>query len=131
MSPHLLVVDDEPNIVELLSASLRFAGYDVTTAENPLRALELQEKGHEFDIIVSDIEMPEMSGFEFVEKVRGNGGAWKSTPMVALTSHATKNDIERGMQLGFTKYVAKFDRDTLLSTLSQTLAEERHKGEAA
>jgi len=121
----VLVVDDSPFFRNMLSPLLSVAGYDVTTAENPKRALELAEKGQFFDIIVSDIEMPEMSGFEFVEAVRKQG-PWQNTPMVALSSHATKNDIERGMSLGFTKYVAKFDRDTLLNAISSTLAEQRH-----
>lgn len=122
----VLIVDDSPFFRNMLTPLLSVAGYEVTAAENPKRALELAEKGAYFDIIVSDIEMPEMSGFEFVEAVRKNDGPWQKTPMVALTSHATKNDIERGMQLGFTKYVAKFDRDTLLSAISATLAEQRH-----
>ncbi len=128
----VLVVDDSPFFRNMLTPLLSVAGYEVTTAENPLRALELQERGAHFDIIISDIEMPEMSGFEFAQKVR-DGGKWKETPMVALSSHATKNDIDKGMSVGFTKYVAKFDRDTLLSTLSQTLAEQRtlNKSEAA
>ncbi len=127
----VLLVDDSPFFRNMLSPLLSVAGYDVTTAENPIRALELQEKGKEFDVIISDIEMPEMSGYEFVEKVRKQQGAWQATPMVALTSHATKNDIERGMALGFTRYVAKFDRDTLLTTLSQTLAEQRNAEKVA
>lgn len=122
----VLIVDDSPFFRNMLTPLLSVAGYDVTTAENPKRALELAEKGQYFDVIVSDIEMPEMSGFEFVETIRKNTGPWQKTPMVALTSHATKNDIERGMSLGFTKYVAKFDRDTLLSAISTTLAEQRH-----
>jgi len=71
--------------------------------------------------------MPEMSGFEFAEQVKKNNGAWKDIPMVALTSHATARDMERGSEVGFIKYVAKFDRDVLLNTLSQTLAEQRQQ----
>ncbi|MBP9050846.1 MAG: response regulator, partial [Alphaproteobacteria bacterium] len=81
----------------------------------------LSEKGEQFDLIISDIEMPDMNGFEFAEKIR-SGGAWQDTPMLALTSHATPQDIDHGMKVGFNKYVAKFDRETLLSALSQTLA---------
>ncbi|HEY8964626.1 MAG TPA: hybrid sensor histidine kinase/response regulator [Alphaproteobacteria bacterium] len=127
----VLVVDDSPFFRNMLSPLLSVAGYDVKTAENPLRALEMQEKGEHFDIIISDIEMPEMNGFEFAEKVKHSDCAWKNTPMVALTSHATQHDIERGQQVGFTKHVAKFDRDTLLSTLSQTLAEQRQERKSA
>jgi len=122
-SRRILVVDDSPFFRNMLAPLLSVAGYDVKTAENPLRALEMQDKGECFDVIISDIEMPEMNGFEFAEKIKTANGAWKNTPMVALTSHATAHDIERGTQVGFSKYVAKFDRNVLLSTLSQTLAE--------
>jgi len=123
-SKRVLVVDDSPFFRNMLSPLLSVAGYEVMTAENPIRALEYQEQGHEFDIIISDIEMPEMTGFEFAERIKSQG-RWKDTPLVALTSHATQRDIERGQQVGFTKYVAKFDRDTLLNTLTETLAEKR------
>ena len=72
--------------------------------------------------------MPDMDGFEFAEKVK-QGSNWQDTPMVALTSHATPQDIERGKTVGFNKYIAKFDRDTLLNTISQTLSEQA--GEAS
>lgn len=121
----VLIVDDSPFFRNMLTPLLSVAGYEVTAAENPIQALELQEQGEEFDVIISDIEMPEMSGFEFAQTVRKQG-RWMHTPMVALTSHATQNDIDRGHEVGFSKYVAKFDRDTLLTTLSQTLAEHRH-----
>jgi two-component system, chemotaxis family, sensor kinase CheA len=101
---------------------LKVAGYNVTTLENPLQALEMREDGAEFDIIVSDIEMPQMNGFEFAQKVREDSSLWKNTPMVALTSHATQQDIDHGKNVGFSRYIAKFDRDTLLNTLSETLA---------
>jgi two-component system chemotaxis sensor kinase CheA len=69
--------------------------------------------------------MPEMDGFTFAEKVRADT-QWQNTPMVALTSHATPQDIDRGYAAGFSKYIAKFDRETILNTLSQTIAEQ-HK----
>ena len=62
-----------------------------------------------------------MNGFEFAEAVR-HDGPWSGLPMVALSSHATEQDFERGREVGFTDYVAKFDRDALLQTLAQTLS---------
>jgi two-component system chemotaxis sensor kinase CheA len=79
------------------------------------------EAGDAFDVIVSDIEMPGMSGFEFARAVRANS-RWQGTPMVALSSHATPEDFDRGREAGFSDYVAKFDRDTLLQTLGETLS---------
>ncbi len=119
----VLLVDDSPFFRNMLTPLLKVAGYDVTTLESPLQALEMREDGENFDIIVSDIEMPQMNGFEFARAVRDDASRWKDTPMVALTSHATQQDIEHGHNVGFSKYIAKFDRDTLLTTLTQTLVE--------
>ncbi len=121
----VLLVDDSPFFRNLLTPLLSVAGYTVTTAQNPSEALKMRDEGTEFDVIVSDIEMPGMSGFEFASVVRSDGGKWSETPFIALSSYATPRDIERGRQAGFTDYVAKFNRDALLSTLQQTLSNMR------
>ena len=117
----VLLVDDSPFFRNMMAPLLSVAGYEVTTQESALEAIKLLEKGEVFDVIVSDIEMPEMSGFEFAEKVRSNTDL-KQTPLVALSSHATSEDMSRGEKAGFQKYVAKFDRDTLISTINETVA---------
>ncbi len=117
----LLLVDDSAFFRNMLTPLLSMAGYDVTSLEAPSEALKMCEDGVFFDVIVSDIEMPDMNGFEFAQQVKQGDGKWANIPMIALSSHATPQDIERGMQVGFTDYVAKFDKDTLLSALSQTL----------
>lgn len=118
----VLLVDDSPFFRNLLTPLLTVAGYTVTTCENVAQALKLQENGDDFDVIVSDIEMPGMNGFEFAANLRSTGGRWSGLPFIALSSHATPRDIERGRQAGFTDYVAKFNREELLSTLQQTLS---------
>ncbi|KAF0218585.1 MAG: two-component system chemotaxis family sensor kinase, partial [Rhodospirillaceae bacterium] len=120
-SPRILLVDDSPFFRNLLVPLLSVAGYDVTAVEGADRALAMREQGYEFDMIISDIEMPGMSGFEFATAVRADG-RWYNTPMIALSSHATEKDFERGRQVGFNDYVAKFDRDSLLQTIASTLA---------
>ena len=120
----VLLVDDSPFFRNMLTPLLSVAGYEVTTLDGPTSALKLRENGIVFDIIISDIEMPDMNGFEFAQHVNSEGSQWLNTPMVALSSHATPKDIERGMKVGFTNYVAKFDKDTLLNTISQTLTNE-------
>lgn len=117
----ILLVDDSPFFRNLLTPLLSVAGYDVTTVESADRALALRESGSSFDLIISDIEMPGMSGFDFAQAVRGDY-RWQDVPLVALSSHATDKDLERGRAVGFNDYVAKFDRDALLQTLAQTLA---------
>jgi len=119
--PRILLVDDSPFFRNLLTPLLSVANYEVTAVESPDRALQLREQGHDFDMIISDIEMPGMSGFDFAVAVRAEG-RWQTTPMIALSSHATEKDFERGRQVGFNDYVAKFDRDSLLATIATTLA---------
>jgi two-component system, chemotaxis family, sensor kinase CheA len=120
----VLLVDDSPFFRNLLTPLLSVAGYDVTAVENAQEALALCEAGEDFDVIVSDIEMPGMSGFEFAEAVR-RGSRWAHLPLIALSSHAAPRDLDRGRNAGFTDYVAKFDRDALLYTLQQMLSEQR------
>jgi two-component system chemotaxis sensor kinase CheA len=122
----VLLVDDSPFFRNLLAPLLSVAGYTVTSAENAQDALRLRDAGASFDAIISDIEMPGMNGFEFARAVRSDG-RWGKTPLIALSSHATEKDFEMGRQAGFDDYVAKFDRDAIISTLSQTLgAVTRH-----
>jgi two-component system chemotaxis sensor kinase CheA len=118
----ILLVDDSPFFRNMLTPLLTVAGYDVTSVEGAAEALVLCEKGDIFDLIVSDIEMPDMSGFEFAEKVKSEDSKWQDTPLVALTSHGAPSDLDKGHTAGFNKYILKFDRDTLLDTLEETLA---------
>ncbi|WP_207456925.1 chemotaxis protein CheW [Azospirillum sp. SYSU D00513] len=120
----VLLVDDSPFFRNLLTPLLSVAGYEVTAVETAADALALCEQGEDFDVIVSDIEMPGMTGFEFAETIR-RGSRWQDVPMVALSSHATPRDLDRGRQVGFTDYVAKFDRDALLYALQQTLSDQK------
>jgi two-component system chemotaxis sensor kinase CheA len=116
----VLLVDDSPFFRNMLRPLLSVAGYDVTTAENADSALKLREAGVDFDVIVSDIEMPGMDGFAFAEAVKADT-RWQNTPLVALSSRTSPSDFDRGREVGFTDYVAKFDRDALLESLSQTV----------
>jgi len=121
MGKKLLLVDDSPFFRNLLAPLLSTAGYEVTTAESGDQALGLCEAGKDFDVIVSDIEMPGMDGFAFAEAVRSSS-RWQETPLVALTSRTAPADIDRGRRVGFTDYIVKLDRDALLRTLSETTA---------
>ena len=117
----VLLVDDSAFFRNLLGPMLSVAGYSVTAVESAGRALSMRESGADFDLIISDIEMPEMDGFEFAQNLR-SGGKWADKPIIALSSHSAPADMARGRDAGFTDYVAKFDRDGLLQTLQDTLA---------
>lgn len=124
----LLLVDDSSFFRNMLSPVLSAAGYDVVTAVDPIEALKLlRDDPDQFDIVVSDIEMPNMDGFEFAETLNKDDKL-KQLPIVALSSHISPGAIERGREVGFYDYVAKFDREGLVTALKETLETE---GEAA
>jgi CheY-like chemotaxis protein len=83
----VLVVDDEASVVEVLRGILTKAGYDVLAASNGAAALELVHSGPSPDLIVLDLMMPVMTGFEVLSALRANK-AWASIPVVVLTGTA-------------------------------------------
>jgi two-component system chemotaxis sensor kinase CheA len=119
--PRLLLIDDSTFFRHLVVPALSAAGFDVTAVESPAEALRLRDAGVEFEALISDIEMPEMDGLSFARNVRASGG-WMRLPMVALSSRAEPEDVARGREAGFTDYVAKYDRDALLSSLRECLS---------
>jgi two-component system chemotaxis sensor kinase CheA len=121
-SRHVLVVEDSDFFRQLLTPMLGAAGYRVTAASSAAAALQLREMGAMFDVIVSDITMPDMDGLDFARTVRA-GGVWSNLPMNALSARAEPADIQAGRDAGFTDYVAKFQRDALITSLHECLAE--------
>lgn len=119
--PRLLLIDDSPFFRHLVVPALSAAGFDVTAVESPAEALRLRDAGVGFEALISDIEMPEMDGLSFARNVRASG-AWARLPLVALSSRAEPDDVARGREAGFTDYVAKYDRDALLSSLRECLS---------
>ena len=99
----LLVVDDEPNIVELLAASLRFSGFEVHTASNGTQALA-QVARLAPDLVVLDVMMPGLDGFEVVRRMRQEG---HHCPVLFLTARDATEDRVAGLTLGGDDYVTK------------------------
>jgi two-component system OmpR family response regulator len=99
----LLVVEDDANILELLSASLRFAGFDVSTATSGSAAVSAAKNAHP-DLVVLDVMLPDLDGFEVIRLMR-EGGA--RTPVVFLTARDGTDDKIRGLTLGGDDYVTK------------------------
>ncbi|MCF6215628.1 MAG: hybrid sensor histidine kinase/response regulator [Emcibacter sp.] len=122
---HLLLIDDSKFFLNMIKPLLSAAGYKITAVDNAGDALRLREKGQDFDLIISDIEMPDMDGFGFAEKVR-EGGIWQKTPMVALSSHQTPKDFARGREVGFDDYVVKLDRESLMSTIVEQIGKTQN-----
>ena len=117
----VLLVDDSPFFRNLLSPLLSVAGWNVTAVASGADALAHRDKGEMYDVIISDIEMPEMDGYSFAKAVRGDD-RWSSTPMVALSGHVTEIAMAEGREAGFDDYVTKTDREVLVTSLAQTVA---------
>ncbi len=103
--PRILVVDDDAAILKLISVILSRAGHEVRTSSHPIEALELL-KVFTPDLVISDVVMPYMTGLEFLEKVREHEQL-ASIPFMLLSSHADRNDVRRGMNLGADDYLPK------------------------
>ena len=99
----LLVVDDEPSILELLSVSLRFAGFEVATATNGVDALNTA-RTFTPDLVVLDVMMPGLDGFEVARQLRSSGD---TTPVVFLTAKDATEDRVQGLTIGGDDYVTK------------------------
>ena len=111
-------MDDSAFFRNLMTPFLSSAGYQVTAVDSAAAAMELHDQGRDFDAIVTDIEMPNMDGFELARRITTNS-RWKKTPIVALTSRTNASDIEKGHEVGFHDYIEKLDRDSLLERLPE------------
>jgi len=99
----VLVVDDEPNIVELLTVSLKFQGFEVETANSGAAAIELAHSWKP-DAYILDVMMPEMDGFELLSKLRAEG---LDAPVLFLTAKDAVEDRIHGLTIGADDYVTK------------------------
>jgi two-component system chemotaxis sensor kinase CheA len=118
----VLLVDDSAFFRNMLAPVLKAAGYKVRVAPSAQEGLVALRSGQAFDVVLTDIEMPDMNGFEFAETIRSDAHL-SSMPIIALSSLVSPAAIERGRQAGFHDYVAKFDRPGLIAALKEQTAE--------
>ncbi|HEX7882577.1 MAG TPA: hybrid sensor histidine kinase/response regulator [Afipia sp.] len=118
----VLLVDDSAFFRNMLAPVLKAAGYRVTVAQSGQEGLAALRSGNQFDVVLTDIEMPEMNGFEFAEAIRADRRT-EAMPIIALSSLVSPAAIERGRQAGFHDYVAKFDRPGLIAALKEQTAD--------
>ncbi|RMG86948.1 MAG: response regulator, partial [Candidatus Dadabacteria bacterium] len=120
----LLLAEDSTFFRGQVAGFLRAAGYEVVEAEDGREAWEtLCRLGDGIDGVVTDIEMPHMDGLELTRRIRADE-RFRDLPVVALTTLAEDEDIDRGRQAGVTDYQVKLDRDELLASLSRILSTE-------
>ena len=105
MAKRILVVDDERHIVRLVEVNLQRAGYEVLTAYDGVEALE-KTKADKPDMIILDVMMPRMDGFEVLKDLRANADT-KDIPVIMLTAKAQDADIFKGWSSGVDSYLTK------------------------
>lgn len=123
----ILLVDDDVRNVYALSSLLEQHGMKITFAENGREGLELLEKDSDFDLVLMDIMMPEMDGYEAIQRLRAIP-KFKNLPVIALTAKAMKEDREKCMDVGASDYIVKpVDSDQLISLMRVWLYQEAEK----
>ena len=116
----ILIAEDTPGLRHLISRLMKIAGVDVSTVANGQEAVEAVDQsiaaGEPFDLILMDVQMPVMNGFEATERLRRAG---RNIPIIALTAGAMAGDREKCLAAGFDAYVPKpIDRGELLRTIA-------------
>jgi adenylate cyclase len=120
MPSRILVIEDEPANIQTLSTILKERGYDINIATNGRQALEVLERIRP-DLILLDIMMPEIDGFETCRRIKAST-AWREIPIIFLTAKTDTADIVRGFELGAVDYVAKpFNAHELLARVNTHL----------
>ena len=123
----LLVVDDEPTILELLAGTLRFAGFDVLTAVSGVEALRAAAAAKP-DLILLDVMMPDCDGFDVIRRIRAGG---PRVPVIFLTARDSVHERVTGLTLGGDDYVTKpFSLDEVLARIRAVLRRSRGEPEA-
>ena len=118
----ILVVDDEPQVADTLRDLLEYEGFKVETAENGRQALDRLTSGHRFDLVITDMKMPEMDGLELLKRVQK---LRKNLPVIVLTGYATLKNGLQAIKEGVYDYVSKpFSVDLLISVVHQALKDE-------
>nr|MBF0222489.1 Hpt domain-containing protein [Desulfobulbaceae bacterium] len=110
----ILVADDSTFFQKQISKTLQEEGFNTIVAEDGQRAWEiLTENADTISLLVTDIEMPRLNGFELTERVRDDS-RFESLPIIAITTLAGEEDVKRGEKAGVNEYLVKFDRDQLV-----------------
>jgi len=117
LPPLVLLAEDSTFFRHQVKQIIEECGYRVVDCEDGLVAWQTMESGeYEFDIVVTDIEMPNMNGFELCQRIK-QSPQWGHLPVIALTSLAGSSDMQHGIEVGIDDYQIKMDRDKLLNSI--------------
>ena len=116
----ILIAEDDHDIRELIVLTLQFHGFDVTPAEDGAAAVELAPSGN-FDLILMDVRMPRMTGYEACKHLKANE-LTRDIPVIFLSAKGQETEITTGLDAGAADYILKpFAPDKLISTINKVL----------
>lgn len=118
---NILAVDDSSSMRQMVTFTLKGAGHQVTEAADGQEALN-KAKSQQFDLIITDVNMPVMDGITFIKNLRGEAN-YKFTPMLMLTTESAADKKAQGKAAGATGWIVKpFNPDQLLNTVNKVLS---------
>jgi two-component system chemotaxis response regulator CheY len=116
----ILAADDSPSMRDMVRIALTSAGFEVTAAANGRTALDLARQTH-YDLVLSDVNMPEMDGIELIRALRAES-AYRHTPILMLTTEGSADRRREGKEAGATGWIVKpFDAAQLIATMHRVL----------
>jgi PAS domain S-box-containing protein len=122
---HVLIVEDAPDTLEMLRVTFEVRGFRTSVCATPEEALSIAEGGH-FDIIISDIGLPKIDGYELLQLLRARAPHLRDVPALALTGYAAQKDVDAALSAGFSAHLAKpFDPATLAATVDALLNRQK------
>jgi DNA-binding response OmpR family regulator len=128
-APRVLIVEDHPMIAELVETRLRIEGMRPTKSLGGREAIEILADST-FDLVILDIMMPEVDGYEVLKFLKGQERT-KNIPVILLTAKSTQDDVEKGLGLGADYYITKPFSGAELVRKVKILLEQRRAGHAA
>jgi two-component system chemotaxis sensor kinase CheA len=124
---HILLAEDSPFFQNLIRSYLDHPPRRVTVVGDGQAALSLlRAKPDDFDLVISDIEMPKMDGYELVRQIRLEK-ALRTLPVIAVTSKSAPEDVDRGLREGFNSYLIKVDKEQLMITVDRYLGQKTNQ----
>jgi CheY-like chemotaxis protein len=119
----ILVVEDEEDILNLIKIILDMEGHSTILAKDGEEGIKALESNDDVSLIILDIRMPNMNGWEFLEIIKNNE-KWKDIPVIVLTAYTQVSDIEKAKEMGVESYIAKpFSREELIREINHLLSD--------
>jgi CheY-like chemotaxis protein len=118
----ILIAEDERDIRELVTLTLQFNGFEVISAKDGQEAVEIAELDPNFDLILMDVRMPRMTGYQACAKIKEMEGV-QDIPVIFLSAKGQDAEVQQGLEVGAVQYILKpFAPDMLIQRINEVLA---------